>query len=401
MRIKSRILTLLIVLLSITQIAAMPSPGWAWSVEGHQIVAAFASKLLPAPWRQFFAYYGWLLNETTAYPDTYYRGTDPNEGPRHFVDLEVWNSNSPWTGTLPQSIREFAEKMQSAMQQKDWNSMFLYAGRVAHYLADATQPYHTTINYNPNTRNGVGLHAVLDASLAAHVSEFRIVNSAEVPLSPIGNLTSYALSIAIQSHTFLPIINRTLIDEGLDWSPELTRIIENRTNTAIIAVARVWYTAILSAHIEAPILPSVNQLSIGIESINLTSKSSVVRFHVTDALGVRTYADVKMVLNNSTIHAFVANVFPPVGEYIIVLGPGTAVANFRLSATRSGYNATTLAVNIPQSTSTQISSVSTYSSTTVESTKLSTPTITTTIALVVMAIALVALILVRRGSRDS
>jgi hypothetical protein len=41
-----------------------------------------------------------LLNETTAYPDTYYREADPNEPPRHFIDLEIWNPKDPSTGIL-------------------------------------------------------------------------------------------------------------------------------------------------------------------------------------------------------------------------------------------------------------------------------------------------------------
>jgi hypothetical protein len=93
-----------------------------------------------------------LLAETVTYPDTYYRESDPNESPRHFIDLEIWNPNDPSTGILPQAVEEFTGEMESAIRAKDWNSMFIDAGD-CHYMADVTQPYHTTVNYDPQTRN--------------------------------------------------------------------------------------------------------------------------------------------------------------------------------------------------------------------------------------------------------
>ena len=398
---KGTVSCLILLTLAIFSVGTAIPQTHAWSIAGHQIIVKYAASLLPNGWKEFFEYYGWLLNETTTYPDTYYREFDPTEAPRHYVDLEVWNPSNPSTGTLPQSVAEFEGKMQLALGDKDWNSMFLYAGRVAHYIADATQPYHSTINYNPLSRNGVELHQVLDSSLAAHISEFKLLNSSTVSLKPIGNLTEFALDTAIQSHTFLPVINQTLIDEGLDWSPELTRIVENRTNTAIIAVARVWYTAILSAHIGAPVLPAVNQLHIAIENVSTTTDSSTIIFHVNDVLGIRTYADVTMVLNNSTIHAFVANVFPPVGEYVIVLGRDISLSNFTLTATRIGYNSSSLFVSVPQSTTSQslTHEVSTFSST-VESVAFPLQPVTT-VAMIIATLALVSLIWVTRRSKDS
>jgi hypothetical protein len=85
---------------------------------------------------------------------------------------------------------------------------------------------------------------LFESAAAAHLSEFRLVAPADVGrIEPISNVTAFVLETAIQSHSFLSYINRTLIDEGLQWSPELTNIVENRTNAAIIATARVWYTA--------------------------------------------------------------------------------------------------------------------------------------------------------------
>jgi hypothetical protein len=127
-----------VALFCICQIGIIPYPVAAWSIDTHPIIAKVAIDLLPSPWGQFFEYYEWLLNETTAYPDTHYRESDPNEGSRHFIDLEIWSMNDPSTGTLPQAIDQFTTQMESAIRANDWNSMFLDAGRIAHYMADAT-----------------------------------------------------------------------------------------------------------------------------------------------------------------------------------------------------------------------------------------------------------------------
>jgi hypothetical protein len=360
--------------------------------------------LLPAPWNKVFGYYDWLLNDTTVYPDIYYREMDPNEGPRHFIDLGIWNPNSPWTGTLPQSVEEFTGKMQTAIQGKDWNGVFLYAGRVAHYMADAAQPYHTTVNYNPHNRNGVGLHQVLDSALAAHFSEFKILNASEMgTLKPIQNITEFVLETAIQSHSFLSVINGTLIDEGLAWSLELTKIIENRTNTAIAAVARVWYTAIVRAGIQPPGLPRPNLLSLAVENITLNADNlTLIRLNVTDALGVKTFANVTVTLNGQTIRGLVANVVPPIGEYVIILELGTSTNAFIVSAQRNGYETGTVTVNIQNNPTSSLTTQSTtsLSSIVIIESEVVVPVLTI-VGLIALFAALLVLIIYRRWSKDN
>ena len=375
-------------LFCILQIAILPYPATAWSIDAHSTIANAATGLLPSPWRQFFAYYAGLLAETATYPDTYYREDDPNESPRHFIDLEIWNPNDPSTGTLPQAVEEFTGEMESAIRAKDWNSMFIDAGRLSHYVADVTQPYHTTVNYDPQTRSGVGVHQLFESTSLAHLSEIRMVGSTDVvPIIPISNMTTFVIETAIESHSFLSSINQTLIDEGLQWSPELTNIVENRTNAAIIATARVWYTAMVRSNSTPPELPKVNGLSIVIESIALNSTSyGVIRLHVIDSLGVKTRADVSLSVDGSTFRGQVANVVPPVGEYVIAVPSETYNANFVFTAQKEGYRPAV--VTLPIGTTT--------TSTTIAVVNVPFPTV---VALAVMMAALLALIWYRRRVR--
>ena len=375
---------LALTVLWICQIGVLLCPAAAWSIDSHPIIASAATEFLPNPWRQFFEYYESLLNETIAYPDTYYRESDPNEGPRHYIDLEIWSMNDPSTGALPQAIDQFTIQMESAIRANDWNSMFLDAGRIAHYMADATQPYHTTLFYDPQTKTGVGVHQLFESAAASYLSEFRLVSPADVGLiEPISNVTAFVLETAIQSHSFLLYINRTLIDEGLEWSPELTKIVENRTNTAIIATARIWQTAIVRSNSLPPELPKVNELSIAIDGVVLDSTSyGVIRLHVVDSLRVKTRADVSLSVDGSTFRGQVANIVPPVGEYIIIVPSGTYNANFVFTAQKEGYQpaVVTLPIGTPTTTTIAMANVQ----------------FPTALALAVMVAALVALIWYRR-----
>jgi len=374
-----------VALFCICQIGIIPCPAAAWSIDSHPIIAKAAIDLVPSPWGQLFEYYERLLNEAATYPDTYYRETDPDEGSRHFIDLEIWSMNDPSTGTLPQAIDQFTIQMESAIRANDWNSMFLDAGRIAHYVADATQPYHTTLYYDPQTKNGVGVHQLFESAASAQLSEFRLVSPTDVGLiEPISNVTAFVLETAIQSHSFLSSINRTLIDEGLEWSPELTKIVENGINAAIIATARVWYTAMVRSNSLPPELPKVDELSIVVESIALNMTDyGVIRLHVIDSLGVKTRADVSLSIDGSTFRGQVANVVPPVGEYVIALPSGISNANFVLTAQKAGCKPATLTLTI---------------STTAPSITIPTVNIPfqTTVALIVMVAALLAFVWYRR-----
>lgn len=362
----------------------------AWSVEGHAVVATRAIRLLPQPWRTFFQYYGGLVNETVAYPDTLYRGNDPSEAPRHFVDLEVWNPNLPSTGTLPESVNEFTGKMETAIRNKDWNAMFLHAGRVAHYMADDAQPYHSTKNYNPTTKNGVGLHQVLDSSMIDHLAELRVIDESQVgQLTPIKNLTQFALDTAIQSHSFLPVINRTLINDNLPWSSELTMIIENRTNTAIIAVARVWLTAIVNANVSPPEIPQTNSLSIMMESFQINQNGvRIIRVGVVDALGIKTRATVTLTVDGATSRGQVANVIPPVGEYVIVLGAGNYSGGFTVRAQKTGYASGVLEISTNASTLQQIQTYASVRSTSFDLTTVNVSTVQLAVLSVLIVVVL-------------
>jgi hypothetical protein len=350
---------------SFTVLGGQVIPVRAWYGTGHMIIASRAADLLPQPWSSFFNYYALTVNETTIYPDTIYKSLDPNEDVRHFVDLEVWNPKKPETGTLPLAVAQYTAEMTRAIKSGDWNQMFIDAGRVAHYVGDIHQPYHSTVNYNPRNKHGTGLHGVLDSSLETHVNEIKLLTRNDVKqLQPVQNVTAFMIYIAWQSQSFLPTINRTLIDEDKSWSPELTQIIENRTNTAIVSVARVWYTAMLNAGQQPPSIPSPNKLQIAIENPSqqvLPDRALSVSFAVKDSLGIGAILKPEASIGGIPLEVYNnQGLETPFGKYTVVIQPdilketsGTP-QTLNIVASQDGFEpaAAQLQIQVPQTQTT-------------------------------------------------
>jgi len=343
----SSILYGIIILALVLRPQANIRPASAWWDTGHMIVSSRAIQLLRDPWRSFLSYYEFYLNETTVYPDSIYKHLDPQEEYRHFIDLEIWDLKKPETGTLALAVEQFAIEAVQAMKVSDWNKAFYLLGRVSHYLADIHQPYHSTADYNPRTKAGKGLHAILDASMEIHFKEFKLVKAEDLPLEPVQNLTLFCFKIAWQSHSFLQRINQILIDDEKEWSPELTTIIENRTNSAIVAVARALHTITLSAGVNPPRVPRPNEVSVTVVGIPHEfdpDREATLSIVVTDKIGICTPAVVRASLGNQPVAARgLTYVADPLGRYSILLG-SDMLSQFRgrdvslsLTAERPGY----------------------------------------------------------------
>jgi hypothetical protein len=294
-----------------------------------------------------------MLNDTVAYPDTFYKGRDPAESSRHFIDLEIWNHSRPGTGTLPFAVEAFGKDMSEAIRAGDWNRVLLDAGRLAHYISDICQPYHSTVNYDPATKNGTRLHVMLDSAIVNHLSEIRLISSIGPPSTV--NFTDYAFFLARQSHSFLAEINTTLIDQDLPWSPRLTAIIENRTNTAIIATINVWHTAVSASKANAPELPETKTLSIvassTIQQIDV-SHDNALEFIVVDSLGVRTPCEIQTEIGGMVLETeSYQDLTNPWINYLVPL-PASKLRNLQgtaelsVTALRGGYASAKLLLSL-------------------------------------------------------
>lgn len=175
-------------------LVAVP-PSFAWGNEGHRLINRLAAEKLPADMPAF-------LHTTAAVNEIEYLGPEPDrwrgrlepelvsaQAPDHFLDIELTESIKPLphnryayiaalygaiaahperakelapehVGFQPWQTTEVYERLEIAF--REWRkatagkqdtsaieaTILFYAGWLGHYVADGSQPLHTTVNYN-------------------------------------------------------------------------------------------------------------------------------------------------------------------------------------------------------------------------------------------------------------
>ncbi len=275
----------------------------AWWEEGHQLMTMEAveviSQALPE-WEEFFHHYAYFINDTVTWPDMVFKASDPKEEPRHYYDLEIPPEKRTYEdGVLPYAIENYTLLMAEALKKGDWYEALVNAGRVTHYIQDAHQPYHCTVNYNP-----LGKHALADSLVEKHWKELRIEVSPE--LHVIENLTDYAMQIIIDSNAKVARLNATLIGDPEDpnddkeWSDDLRDLISEQASRAIKATAELWYTAIVMAGVEPPSLEGVDFIKVDLVAPKEARTRLTADVNLEDGLGIPVDAKVTWTLGTDS-----------------------------------------------------------------------------------------------------
>jgi hypothetical protein len=177
------------VLLALTWAATEPRAARAWGNEGHRIINRLAASTLPADVPAF-------LRSPAALDEIEYLGPEPDrwrspaepelnavQAPEHFINLELADALGPlprrrldfeaatfaagqrpekiglqpWEATevwerLKAALREYRRLAAGPAASPDTGAVeqavLFYAGWLGHYVGDASQPLHTTVNYN-------------------------------------------------------------------------------------------------------------------------------------------------------------------------------------------------------------------------------------------------------------
>jgi hypothetical protein len=182
----SRLLQAALAIAGLCCFAALPQAAHAWGNEGHRLVNRLAAETLPASMPAF-------LRSDAAVKEIEYLGPEPDrwrshaepelntaQAPEHFIDLEPADAMGPLPpnrldfeaevfasgqrpekmGLLPWESIEVWERLKAALREyrvlfaagKDTHPVeqaaIFYAGWLGHYVADGSQPLHTSIQYN-------------------------------------------------------------------------------------------------------------------------------------------------------------------------------------------------------------------------------------------------------------
>jgi hypothetical protein len=274
-------------------LSVAPSAG-AWGEEGHRYINQVAAAHLPDDMPAFFRNAGKRLTFLGPEPDRWRDGrelfkalTEVN-GPDHFIDIDKaenfealpndrheygdWlrtQGKSPKDiGFLPYSILEGYQKVQvlfrmwrdplhEAERDQIEQNIIYYAGVVGHYVADGSQPLHTSIHYNgwntssnPQLYSREPLHGRFESEFVkANIKpeDFTgLVNTATRLQDPFADIMKYLF----QSFGRVPDLYR--MEKAARWdganrNPDSKKFVAERLAAGSQMLANLWYTAWLGS----------------------------------------------------------------------------------------------------------------------------------------------------------
>jgi hypothetical protein len=226
-----------------------PHALWAWGNQSHQMINELAASHLPADVPAF-------LRSPAAVAEMEYLGPEPDRwrspaepelnsarAPEHFIDLELadklgtlphrrfdflaraYATGDPpdKIGLLPWQTEEVWERLKSAMRNyrelkaagKETapveQTIIFYAGWLGHYVADGSQPLHTTMQYNgwtgPNPNGYTTDHQIHYQFETAFVSANIRLADVEAKMTPVkgisGNMFDALVAYLRTTHTYV------------------------------------------------------------------------------------------------------------------------------------------------------------------------------------------------------
>ncbi|MBS1517002.1 MAG: hypothetical protein JSS91_02855 [Bacteroidetes bacterium] len=148
-----------------------------WGSSGHKVISRRATFSFPSP----LVFLNWADSLAAHSSDADARkSSDPNEGPRHFIDIDdypefvstgripqdldsliaIHGSSFVYAkGILPFSIMATTDSLKKYFQLHDYHKAMLHASDLGHYVADGHQPLHITRNYDGQYTNQSGVHS--------------------------------------------------------------------------------------------------------------------------------------------------------------------------------------------------------------------------------------------------
>jgi S1/P1 Nuclease. len=153
-----------------------------WGFLAHRTIHQLAVYELPQPLQQLFYRHLDSIVRNAVRPDLR-RSEDRTEGPKHYINLELFGPDAVhrmpllWEeatavysrdsllkyGHVPYYIMMMKDKLTQAFRQGLADSVLFYATDMAHYIADAHVPLHTTSNYDGQLTGQRGLHSVWES----------------------------------------------------------------------------------------------------------------------------------------------------------------------------------------------------------------------------------------------
>jgi hypothetical protein len=214
----------LIVICSVTA----PAPALAWDSATHRLITRLALGALPrSPLRDAFEANSAALQEYSVAPDSVLKARyGKAEARRHYINIELYgrSSGDPFSflspefrtterrfglrlmkraGTLPWTIEELADATARDWRRGECAELIRQSGYLSHYVADASQPLHTTIHYDcyPSDR---GCHGRIEAAVDRDVHALGAQAESQVRVVEISGVWPTEIAEMKQSYDLVP-----------------------------------------------------------------------------------------------------------------------------------------------------------------------------------------------------
>jgi hypothetical protein len=182
-----------------------------WGGTGHRIINLNAPGSLPATMAGFLAR-ATMLADSASNADTR-KSKDPTESPKHYIDIDDYPEFATRTvshsldslilkygstrvygnGILPWATVAAVDSLTAQMHRGDWTRVWSTAADLGHYVADAHQPLHCTVNYDGKLTGNNGIHSRHESSMINNYQQSIFVNPsvASYVANPMDSVFSY------------------------------------------------------------------------------------------------------------------------------------------------------------------------------------------------------------------
>jgi hypothetical protein len=206
-------------------LALLPSPAFAWGFAAHRLIMRRAIELLPPEIKPFFVEHREALVTRVIDPDMW-RTIGWDDDPNHFLNLGTPDFGAPPDFTaLPRdytaALQKFGEALMERGGKLPWREaemfgnlqrafkdvgegnpfqlerIFVFAGAASHYIQDASQPLHASVNYDGIATDQRGVHSRFETTLIERFESRLTITPG--PLKPVTSPKDLAFETLLAS----------------------------------------------------------------------------------------------------------------------------------------------------------------------------------------------------------
>jgi hypothetical protein len=254
----------------------------AWGDRTHQFLTRTAVKALPPDAAEYYRSHVDALVQRCLEPDSVMRSREGRkEAIRHFIDLDA-HMPAPFdgfprtfdaaarrfgrreverNGVLPWVILRFQRQLRDAIRDRDATRATREAGYLSHYVADAFQPLHLTINHDGQKTGGKGLHKryendVVDARIEVYGAAVRAALPAARPVQDPRDLIFDQMFRTYEVVRVIVDADRSAARRERRGSSGYTALLDQQLRTATVrqlsaaasTIGSLWLAAWQEAH---------------------------------------------------------------------------------------------------------------------------------------------------------